>query len=1452
MRKLISILLCFTMLSLSPTGFAMASGGDTYYVSPDGKDENPGTEAEPWRTISYAASRLQAGDTAIVENGLYEEENVTRFYNSGEESLPITLKAENAAATVRKALGSENYSSLSEEELAQHTAVIKYVGHSDDPKMGNYRNIDGSYEYKDYIKIDGFHFTQDAASENSTSDIYIDIRNSVGCSAINNVCTTVFEEGIKARASGKVTISDNVIIYPEHEGIDVVNCYESIISGNEIIESGRTGIMVKGNSRNSVIYNNYVENTVREAIDSGYTLGGSSDAGSVHTSQENVGYEAYNLVAYNNIAYSENQLMKNGIGFFGAKDCYAYNNIIIGAQYGFVLKSSNDTAKGWGWNPVTENPVLYNNVIVGTDSAVEFDENVTGLLCNSNCYYNNTNVPVYDGDKSTNYNIYLDPCFTDAENGDFTVTSLSPLRRWAGESLPATVSGFKGFAEIEGETADKTVSIPQVDYNGNVRETPIRLGVYNMGKNDTLQVLAEDFESYPFTEVERTADDTDETYMEKHSAANPLYKKINSEPWNDYIQSSTNISDSRITVKKETASGNQYCSVLRTVASSSANPEPKLYRIHKTFSQPVSVGKLSLEFKFKAVNENAGDFLMHYVTASGSVADLITIKEGSNINGVTIEAGDGDWYNFEYIFDFDNDEQYVYVNGSLVKSTKAFTLHNLNAFTISSSRKSGADGPLGEFAIDDMYVTAIGTPKITSLTPVSDELAEKLSLDNDLKYAEVTFSNNIKESTITSGKVLLDDVRQSAGLTSVNGSRKHFLIEFDAPLDPGEARYDISFDGIGDLYGAAVDDTAVLTTREARVIIGNIEFYSYYNPAAPLSNVKITSLSGLSNASVTAAVPINNETAGKTDAALILVHKGADGKIKKTDACDASVVAETSTDKFLEIHSVSAGDTVEAYLWDGIKTMQAIAPARIITSAGNTAITPDLSKVIDTTDVNVNISNIADSTDMKMTVSGTVAMSGATVNSYVLKPDASLGSLTFDNFSASVDFAGQTLSGEGGSYSFDYVITNGQNGKTYTAYAGGNDVATPSSDSAVFFDSAFVTSVIAAVNGATAEQIAKMLADEIYVPNVSSDVYLNSLLKLDLTAYNSLKNYTTLENFRQRVSEALEAPVFVDINGICTAFNQSVTTQTANQNAYIALLAKINADAWSQLEKTFTDNTALLHLPWTGSYASIKNNSVLLETFYKKLANEYTFTDFDMLRTAFEDEAKKLIPPADNGDNGGGGSSGGGGGGSSTVVGAPDTSTPIPAVDESAQSSSVTFTDLDTVPWAQTAIESLAKENILSGVGKNRFEPNQNVTREAFVKMAVMAFDLYDENSQTDRFIDVKANSWYEKYVASAVNSGIIYGMDNTHFGVGKEISRAEMAVILHRVCLLKNMALPQADTETVYTDNADIPAYARDSVNAISAAGIMNGVGDSIFAPQEKATRAMAARVIWLLRGEK
>ena len=230
--------------------------------------------------------------------------------------------------------------------------------------------------------------------------------------------------------------------------------------------------------------------------------------------------------------------------------------------------------------------------------------------------------------------------------------------------------------------------------------------------------------------------------------------------------------------------------------------------------------------------------------------------------------------------------------------------------------------------------------------------------------------------------------------------------------------------------------------------------------------------------------------------------------------------------------------------------------------------------------------------------------------------------------------------------------------------------------------------------------------------------------------------------------------------------------------------------------------------------------------------------DFDKaIEDGYKDQTK-VTPPS----NGGGG---GGGNGGSGVINYPVNPTPEVDTDEP-QENDNTFNDLSDVEWAKDAISYLAKKKIVSGMGDNRFEPNQVVTREQFVKMLVTAFGL-EKNDASCSFSDLSTDHWAYKAVASAYALGIVSGVSETEFGTGVEISRQDMAVMTYKAAKAAGYDLGNAH-ELDFSDRDHISDYAKESVGVMYGKKIINGYPDGRFAPNETATRAQASQVIYTL----
>jgi hypothetical protein len=66
------------------------AAGTVYYVAVGGADQHAGSAAQPWRTISHAATQVRPGDLVVVQPGTYSD--AVWLDRSGEEGAPIVFR----------------------------------------------------------------------------------------------------------------------------------------------------------------------------------------------------------------------------------------------------------------------------------------------------------------------------------------------------------------------------------------------------------------------------------------------------------------------------------------------------------------------------------------------------------------------------------------------------------------------------------------------------------------------------------------------------------------------------------------------------------------------------------------------------------------------------------------------------------------------------------------------------------------------------------------------------------------------------------------------------------------------------------------------------------------------------------------------------------------------------------------------------------------------------------------------------------------------------------------------------------------------------------------------------------------------------------------------------------------------------------------------------------------
>ena len=193
------------------------------------------------------------------------------------------------------------------------------------------------------------------------------------------------------------------------------------------------------------------------------------------------------------------------------------------------------------------------------------------------------------------------------------------------------------------------------------------------------------------------------------------------------------------------------------------------------------------------------------------------------------------------------------------------------------------------------------------------------------------------------------------------------------------------------------------------------------------------------------------------------------------------------------------------------------------------------------------------------------------------------------------------------------------------------------------------------------------------------------------------------------------------------------------------------------------------------------------------------------------------------------------------------------------------FDDMNNYEWAENAVDFLYKKGVINGKGNNKFAPEDNIKREEFVVMAVNLFYTSEQYKSVD-FADVKKNMWYSDKIAVAYQKKIINGISDEMFGIGTEITRQDASVVCSRIAAdLYELAQESEETSNSdelhggifeytdidtdpFNDFEDVSDYAKEPVKRMFKAGIINGMPNGNFMPENNMSRAEAAVMLYRL----
>ena len=174
----------------------------------------------------------------------------------------------------------------------------------------------------------------------------------------------------------------------------------------------------------------------------------------------------------------------------------------------------------------------------------------------------------------------------------------------------------------------------------------------------------------------------------------------------------------------------------------------------------------------------------------------------------------------------------------------------------------------------------------------------------------------------------------------------------------------------------------------------------------------------------------------------------------------------------------------------------------------------------------------------------------------------------------------------------------------------------------------------------------------------------------------------------------------------------------------------------------------------------------------------------------------------------------------------------------------VEFTDVEEKAWYYDAVEYAVTNGLMNGIGHGKFDPEGTMTRAMLVTV-LWRYEGKPMGYQ-NTFVDVnaKSGSWYIDAVAWASANNIVNGVGHDKFDPEGEITREQMATILFRYANWKGIDVSKRGDLSNFPDADKVSGYATAAMQWAVAEGLING-SDGKLLPQGNATRAQVATIL-------
>ena len=183
-------------------------------------------------------------------------------------------------------------------------------------------------------------------------------------------------------------------------------------------------------------------------------------------------------------------------------------------------------------------------------------------------------------------------------------------------------------------------------------------------------------------------------------------------------------------------------------------------------------------------------------------------------------------------------------------------------------------------------------------------------------------------------------------------------------------------------------------------------------------------------------------------------------------------------------------------------------------------------------------------------------------------------------------------------------------------------------------------------------------------------------------------------------------------------------------------------------------------------------------------------------------------------------------------------------VDENPGTGANPFTDVSEKDWFYGDVMFVYENGLMLGTSKTLFSPHGTATRGM---MATILWRMEGSPAPKGKnsFTDVEAGKWYADAITWTAENGIFAGYGKDKFGPDDPITREQLAAIFYRYADYKGYDLTVKGNLDTFKDADKITDYAKTAMQWAVSSGLVKGKSGNLLDPQGTATRAEIAAML-------